>query len=225
MAAELPHTSTIYQAAFRPAVEVKVVSEEPAAGLLVVLSGPSGVGKDAVMDRLRQQCYPLRFTVTATTRSPRKGEVHGKDYFFVSNEEFDRMVAEDALLEWAVVHGNRYGVPREQVRKILQGGEDVLMRVDVQGSATIKRKVPGAVLIFLAPPSMEVLVKRLSGRGTETAEQLRTRIDNAVEEMKRLPDFDYCVVNQDDGLAEAVEKVKAIIVAEKCRVHRRQAVV
>lgn len=199
--------------------------EEPATALLFVLSGPSGVGKDAVMARLRQQGFPLRFAVTATTRRQRKGEVHGADYFFVPDAEFDRMIEQDELLEWAVVHGHRYGVPREQLRKILQSGQDVLIRVDVQGAATIRAKVPGAVLIFLAPPSMESLIKRLSRRGTETPEELATRIANAAEEMKHLPEFDYRVVNPDDGLDEAVEKVKAIVVAEKCRVHRRQVVV
>jgi len=201
------------------------VGEEDATGLLFVLSGPSGVGKDAVMDRLREQGFPLKFAVTATTRNPREGEVHGVDYYFVSETEFDQMIARDELLEWAVVHGHRYGVPREQVRRAVQSGNDILMRVDVQGAATIKAKVPGAVLIFLAPPSMESLIKRLSRRGTETPEELALRIANAAEEMKRLAEFDYLVVNPDDGLDEAVEKVKAIIVAEKCRVHRRQVIV
>ena len=199
--------------------------ESRQTGLLFVLSGPSGVGKDAVMARLREQGFPLRFAVTVTTRPPREGEVHGVDYFFVSDAEFDRMLAANELLEWAVVHGRRYGVPREQVREIVQAGEDILMRVDVQGAATIRAKVPGAVLIFLAPPSMESLKARLSRRATETPEELATRIANAAEEMKRLPEFDYKVVNPDDGLDEAVEKVKAIVVAEKCRVHRRQVVV
>lgn len=194
-------------------------------GLLFVLSGPSGVGKDAVMAKLREQGFPIRFGVTATTRSSRQGEVQGKDYFFVSEAEFDRMIAEDELLEWAFVHCNRYGVPRAQVRQILQSGQDVLVRVDVQGAATIRSKAPGAVLIFLAPPSMDALIARLTARGTETPEELAIRIANAQEEMKRLPEFDYLVINPDGGLEEAVEKVKAIVVAERCRVHRRRVVV
>lgn len=183
------------------------------------------MGKDAVMAMLRVQHFPLRFTVTATTRRPRQGETHGVDYLFVSDSEFDRMIVQDELLEWALVHCNRYGVPREQVRESIQRGQDILMRVDVQGAATIRSKVPEAVLIFLAPPSMEELVERLTTRATETPEELATRITNAHEELKRLPEFDYLVINQNDRLDDAVDKVKAIIVAEKCRVHRRRVVV
>jgi len=201
------------------------IGREVEPGLLVVLSGPSGVGKDAVMARLREQRFPIRFAVTATTRRPREGEVHGKDYLFVSQSEFDRMIAEDELMEWAVVHGNRYGVPRAQVREAIQRGEAILIRVDVQGAATIRAKAPESVLIFLEPPSMEVLIARLKARGTETPDELATRIANAREEMKRLPEFDYRVVNPDGGLDEAVDKIKAIIIAEQCRVHRRRVVV
>lgn len=200
-------------------------AEPTVPGLLFVLSGPSGVGKDAVMARLREQRFPLRFAVTATTRKRRKGEVHGVDYIFVSDAEFDRMIAAGELLEWAVVHGSRYGVPRNQVREAVQRGEDILLRVDVQGAATIRSRVPEAVLIFLAPPSVEALIARLRARGTESAEELATRITNAHEELKRLPEFDYVVVNPEGRLDEAVDKVKAIVVAEKCRVKRRRVMV
>lgn len=196
--------------------------ERSSPGLLFVLSGPSGAGKDAVMAKLRAQRFPLRFAVTATTRPPRQGEVHGVDYFFVSEAECDRMIAEGEMLEWAVVHGRRYGVPRAQLREAIAMGADVLVRVDVQGAASIRSKVPGAVLIFLAPPSMDTLISRLSLRGTETAEELALRLTNASEEMKRLPEFDYLVVNHDDRLDDAVEKVKSIVVSEKCRIHRRR---
>jgi len=199
--------------------------DRAAPGLLIVLSGPSGVGKDAVMAKLRERGFPLRFGVTATTRPPRPGEVHGKDYYFVSEAEFDRMIAEDELLEWAHVHCHRYGVPRVSVRQHVESGVDVLVRVDVQGAATIRSKVPEAVLVFLAPPSMDSLIRRLTRRGTESAEEQATRIANAYAEMARLPEFDYVVVNPDDGLDEAVEKVMAIVVAERCRVNRRRAVV
>jgi guanylate kinase len=191
-------------------------------GLLFVLSGPSGAGKDAVMDRLREQRFPLRFAVTVTTRRPRNAEIHGVDYFFVSEQECDRMIAEGEMLEWAVVHGRRYGVPRAQIREAVEGGEDVLVRVDVQGAATIRSKVPGAVLIFLAPPSLDALIPRLSTRATETAEELALRLANAREEMKRLPEFDYLVLNHDGRLDEAVETVKSIVVSERCRIRRRQ---
>ena len=199
--------------------------QQAPSGLLFVLSGPSGAGKDAVMARLREQHFPLRFGVTATTRRRREGEVHGVDYFFVSDSEFDRMIAEDELLEWAVVHGNRYGVPRTQTRELLRAGTDVLLRVDVQGADAIRSRVPGAVLIFLTVPSLEALKDRLTKRNTETPQELAVRLANAREEMRRQDEFDYLVVNDDGGLDEAVEKVKAIVTAEKCRVHRREALV
>lgn len=177
------------------------------------------------MARLREQCYPLSFGVTATTRRKRNGEVHGKDYFFVTEEQFDRMIAEDELLEWAWVHGKRYGVPRAYTRELIESGRDVLLRVDVQGAAAIRSKVPEAILVFLTVPSFEELEKRLTRRNTETPEELATRLANAHEEMRRQGEFDYLVVNHDDRLDEAVEKVKAILTAEKCRVHRRQTTV
>lgn len=198
---------------------------ETAPGLLFILSGPSGVGKDAVMAKLWADKFPLHFGVTATTRPPRQGEVHGVDYYFVSEAEFRRMIADDDLLEWAEVHCRLYGVPRASVRSFLEAGEDVLLRVDVQGAAAIRSRVPDAVLIFLSPPSMDSLVTRLKGRGTETPEQLATRIANAHEEMNRLREFDYEVVNPDDGLDDAVDLVKSIVKAEKCRVNPRRAVV
>ena len=202
------------------------MSENPQgapSGMLFVLSGPSGAGKDAVMARLREEGFPLRFGVTATTRRRRAGEIHGVDYFFVSGSEFDRMIGEDQLLEWAVVHGNRYGVPRIQTRELIRNGQDVLVRVDVQGAAAIRCRVAGAVLIFLTVPSLEALKARLMKRNTETPEELAIRLANAREEMRRQDEFDYLVVNDDGGLDEAVEKVKAIVTAEKCRVHRREA--
>ena len=195
----------------------------PSPGLLFVLSGPSGAGKDAVMARLKEEHFPLRFGVTATTRRRREGETHGVDYFFVSSPEFDRMIAGDELLEWAVVHGNRYGVPRAQTRALLLTGQDVLVRVDVQGADAIRSRVPEAVLIFLTAPSLDALKARLTKRNTETPEELAIRLTNALEETRRQDEFDYLVVNDDGGLDDAVEKVKAIVTAEKCRVHRRQA--
>ncbi len=193
--------------------------------MLFILSGPSGVGKDAVMAKLWEDKFPLHFGVTATTRPARPGEVHGVDYYFVSEAEFRRMIADDEMLEWAEVHCRLYGVPRASVRRYLEAGGDVLLRVDVQGAATIRAKVPEAVLIFLAPPSMDSLIARLKGRGTESTDQLAIRISNAYEEMKQLPGFDYVVVNPDDGLDVAVDLVKSIVKAEKCRVNPRRAVV
>lgn len=174
------------------------------------------------MAGLRAQGFPLRFGVTATTRRPRNGEIHGVDYYFVSDAEFDRMIAEDQLLEWALVHGNRYGVPRAQTRDLIRAGVDVLLRVDVQGAAAIRSRVADAVLIFLTVPSLDALRARLTKRNTETPAELAIRLSNAREEMRRKDEFDYLVVNDDGGLTEAVEKVKAIVTAEKSRVHRRE---
>ena len=174
------------------------------------------------MARLREQCFPLRFGVTATTRRMRDGEVHGRDYFFVTEEQFDQMVANDEMLEWAWVHGKRYGVPRWHTRELIQAGHDVLFRVDVQGAASIRAKVPQAVLIFLTVPSIEALEKRLAKRNTETKEELALRLANAREEMRRQDEFDYLVFNDEGRLEEAVEKVRAIVLAEKCRLRRTE---
>jgi guanylate kinase len=185
--------------------------------LLFVLSGPSGVGKDAVLASLRALALPLHFTVTATTRAPRPGEIDGVSYHFWSRDRFALAQAEKQLLESAEVHGNHYGTPLEQVREALQAGQDAILKIDVQGAAQVKLKVPEAVFIFLAPPSLEDLISRLRGRGTESESEFQRRVRDAHEEMRRWPEYDYVVVNRDGCLDEAVEKVRAIIVAEKCR--------
>ena len=192
--------------------------------LLVVISGPSGVGKDAVRKRMQERGCPFHFVVTATDRPQRPGEVHGKDYFFVSTAEFDRMLAEDELLEHTMVYGQHKGVPKAHVRQALASGQDVLMRVDVQGAATIRRLVPDAVLIFLMPSSEEELVHRLRRRRTESPEALQMRIALAREELKWLPEFDYVVVNRESRLDDTVDQIMAIITAEKCRVQPRKIV-
>ncbi len=198
-------------------------SDPPRAGILFVLSGPSGVGKDTVINRLKERGLPLHFAITVTTRPKRADEVHGVNYYFSTVADFERMCAAGELLEWAVVHGNYYGTPREQIRQALAAGKDVLLKVDVQGAASVRRNVPGAVLIFLAPPSMTELVERLESRGTESAGELRLRIRNADHEMADLPHYDYVVVNYRERLDETVDKVQAIITAEGCRVKPRQA--
>jgi guanylate kinase len=197
--------------------------DDPPRGLLFVLSGPSGVGKDSVINRLRQRGIPLHFTVTVTTRPMRPGEVHGINYFFATGEEFERMRREGELLECAVVHGNKYGTPRAQVREALRAGKDVLLKIDVQGAALVRQRVPGAILIFIAPPSVAELIERLEARGTESDGELRTRIRNADSEMADLPNYDYVVVNYRERLDETVDKVVAIITAEHCRVKPRVA--
>ncbi|TAK33195.1 MAG: guanylate kinase [Chloroflexota bacterium] len=185
--------------------------------LLIVLSGPSGVGKDAVLNRMKALRYPFHFTVTMTTRKQRALEVDGVDYHFVSKEFFEDRIPREYFLEWANVYGNLYGVPRDQVRAALSAGRDVLIKADVQGAATIKSLAPNAVFIFLAPPSMDDLVQRLKERKTETAADMARRIDTARDEMCRLPLFDYQVVNENDKLDLAVAHIGATIVAEKCR--------
>jgi guanylate kinase len=171
---------------------------------------------------MKELGVPLHFVVTMTTRPPRPGEEDGKDYIFVSEEEFERVLREGGFLENAVVYGHRYGVPKEQVKKALESGKDVVMRVDVQGARTLRRLVPEAVFIFLIPASEEELVRRLRARSTEDEKDLELRLAIAREEMKSLEEFDYVVINADGRLDEAVQKVMAIITAEKCRTKPRR---
>jgi guanylate kinase len=189
--------------------------------LLIVLSGPSGVGKDMTLTRMKELGCPFHFVVTATDRPQRPGEVHGVDYYFVSAEEFAAMLERDELLEHAVVYGQNKGIPKSHVREALASGKDVIMRLDVQGAAAVQRIVPDALLIFLMAP-YEELIRRLKERKTESPKSLKRRIATAREEMKRLPEFDYVVVNRDGKLDEAVEQIMAIIAAEKCRVRQRR---
>jgi guanylate kinase len=201
------------------------MTNQPASphGLLFVLSAPSGGGKDSVLRGLQKLGVPLQVSVSVTTRPPRPGEVNGVDYYFISQAEYDTLVAQDALLEHAVVHGNSYGVPRQPVREWLAAGKDVLLKIDVQGAATIRKKVPHAIFIFLAPESVEALVKRLHSRDTETAADLALRVADASHELAQQDWYDYCVINRQNHLDEAVEQVRAIIVAEHCRVRQHHA--
>ena len=190
--------------------------------ILVVISGVSGVGKDALLSRMRELKHPYHFMVTATTRPQRVGEQDGKDYIFVSKERFLQMIRDDELLEWAQVYGNSYGVPRLDAKQALERGQDVIIKIDVQGAATIRSKAPDSVLIFLAPPSIDDLEHRLRERKTESPSVLELRIETAKEEMKQEPAFDYVVVNHNGRLDEAVAEVEAIITAEKRRIPPRR---
>ncbi len=194
----------------------------PRYPLLIVISGPPGVGKDSVLRRMKELGYPFHFVVTATDRPPRPGEVHGVDYLFLSTEEFLRLEREGELLEHAIVYGEHKGVPKQQVRDAFASGKDVIMRVDVQGAATIRKLAPEAVLIFLVAESEEVLVRRLTDRGTETPEKLAERIGKIAWEMTRMAEFDYVVVNREGELDRAVAQIAAIVEAEHCRVHPRR---
>ncbi len=194
----------------------------PAKSLLIVLSGLSGVGKDAILTGLREPSYHLEFITTITTRTKRPNERDGVHYHFISSNKFQELIDRDELLEWANVYGNWYGVPKEPVKQALDRKEDVIVKVDVQGAATIKKILPQAVYIFLAPPSMEELVLRLQRRRTESPSDLELRIKTAEAELEKLPLFDYMVVNRQGEIDRAVADVKAIITAEKCRVTPRE---
>jgi len=190
--------------------------------LLVVISGPSGVGKDSVLQCLKDRGLPLAFVVTATTRPPRPDEVDGVDYFFISKDEFQRMIDEDEFIEHALVYDDYKGVPKAQVRKAMASGQDVVMRVDVQGAATIRQMAPEALLIFLTTNSEEELVERLKGRKTETPEKLAKRIEMAKHELGRIGEFDYRVVNAEGRLEAAVDTIVAILDAEHHKVQQRK---
>jgi guanylate kinase len=189
--------------------------------LLVVISGPSGVGKDSVLRGLKEQGLPFRFVPTMNTRPKRADEVDGVDYFFVTTAEFVTLLEQGELLEHAVVYGDYKGIPKKPIREALESGQDVVLRVDVQGAATLKRLIPEAIFIFLTARNEDELVARLQNRKTESVESLRIRIATAREELQRIPEFDYVVVNQADRLAEAVQDVIGIIRAEHCRVQPR----
>lgn len=189
--------------------------------LLIIISGPSGVGKDAAISKLKQRMYSSHQAITVTTRPPRSGEKEGQDYYFLSETEFQQMVKRGELLEWAKVYGQWYGIPHSQIEPPLAQGQDVILRVDVQGASTLKRLFPDAVLVFLAPPSTEELLKRLKRRNSDSCPTLNLRLETAQEEMKSLPIFDYVVVNYEDMVEAAVSQLEAIITAEKCRVTPR----
>lgn len=192
------------------------------APLLIILSGPSGAGKDALLTRLRETDYPLEYITTLTTRSKRAEESDNVDYHFVSSAKFQEMIENNELLEWANVYGNWYGVPRAPVKKALASGRNTIVKVDTQGATTIKKLLPEAVFVFLMPPSLEELTTRLTQRRTESPFNLARRIRTAQQEIAQLPLFDYVVVSNRDEIDQAVAQIKAIITAEECRVRPRQ---
>jgi guanylate kinase len=193
--------------------------EEP---LLIVISGPSGVGKDTILQHLKKRRVPFHFVVTAASRPARPGEVNGTDYHFVSAAEFTRMIEDDELLEYALVYGEYKGVPIDQVRQAFSSGKDVIMRLDVQGAARIRQLAPEAVLVFIVAGSEDELVQRLRARRTEKPDAINTRVATARQELQRIGEFDYCVVNPQGNVDAAVDGILAIINAEHARVHQRQ---
>jgi guanylate kinase len=190
--------------------------------LFIVLSGPSGIGKDAILARMKESDYPLEYITTVTTRPRRAKERDNVDYHFVSVESFHKMTAGNELLEWANVYGNWYGVPKIAVKQALDKGRDTIVKVDIQGAANIKKILPQAIFIFLTPASMEELAIRLKQRHTESPSDLALRTKTAEEELEQLHLFDYIVVNKQDEIDLAVSEIKAIITAEKCRVNPRE---
>jgi guanylate kinase len=187
-------------------------------GLLLVLSGPSGVGKDAVLGELEKICPSVQRCVTVTTRPRRENEQNGVDYTFVSAREFRQRAEEGAFLEYAEVHGYLYGTPRQWVEDQLSNGIDVILKIDVQGGLNVKRAKPEAILVFLVPPSLEELERRLRSRNSESEESITRRLLNARKELEQIPHYDYMIENS--SIEYAVEELKAVIVAEHCRIRK-----
>lgn len=187
-------------------------------GLLIVLSGPSGVGKGTVCSALRKRSSNLVYSISATTRQPRENEVDGVHYFFKDRAEFQKMIEQNALLEWAQYMGNYYGTPRKFVEDTLKAGRDIILEIEVQGALQVKEQFPEGVFIFLTPPSMLELERRITGRGTEPGEIRAGRLTVAEHEMALIHEYDYAVVN--DEVALACDRIMSIVEAEHCRVDR-----
>jgi guanylate kinase len=190
--------------------------------LVIVISGPSGVGKDAILYRLKEKKHPFEFITTVTTRKQRANEKHQVDYHFISVEEYQQLLKNDGLLESAEVYGNWYGVPKVPVKEALAKGKDVIIKVDVQGASNIKKILPEAVFIFIMPPSMEELSNRLILRSTETPADLSIRLNTAESEIEQITGFDFVVQNPCNEIDTAIKDILSIIRAEKCRVKQRK---
>lgn len=188
-------------------------------GSLIVVSGPSGAGKDTICNKVVEEMDNIWISVSMTSRSPRNGEIEGKDYFFITKEEFEKRIEENTFLEFAVVHNNcYYGTPKDKIEEYINNGIDVILVIDIQGALKIKEIVPTALFIFIMPPDMKTLKKRLIGRKTENKEKILERFQTAYNEINNFKKYNYVVVN--DEIDKAVDKVKSIIKSEKCRVER-----
>ena len=187
-------------------------------GLLIVISAPSGTDKTTLCHMLLEEFPNMEFSISYTTRKPRPGELNGRDYFFVDRKTFERMIEEGDFLEWAEVYGNLYGTSKSQVLKALKEGKDILLDIDTQGALQVKKNFPEAVLIFILPPSLKELERRLKKRGTDDEETIKKRLQIAREEIRKALEYDYIVVN--DILEVAFERLRSIITAEKCRTDR-----
>ena len=191
-------------------------------GLLIVLSGPSGSGKNTVCDEVKKNNPNIWESISMTSRKPRNGEIDGQAYYFVSEEEFEENIKEDKMLEYAKFAGNYYGTPRGKVQEHLDKGEDVILVIEIQGALQIKKKIPHALFIFLLPPSMRELKRRLTDRHTESKEKVMERFETAYKEINELSKYNYVIVN--DEVKTAADKLEAIIKAERCRVDRIEEV-
>ncbi|MBA1333782.1 MAG: Guanylate kinase [Firmicutes bacterium] len=187
-------------------------------GLLVVVSGPSGAGKGTICKNLLDINKDIVASVSATTRMPREGELNGKNYFFVSRDKFEQMIADDDFIEYAVVYDNYYGTPRRFVEENLENGKDVLLEIDIQGALQVKDRYREGVFVFILPPSMEELKNRIIKRGTESEREILKRFEAAYKEINFVSRYNYFIIN--DKVDEATEKLRSIIIAEKCRVDR-----
>lgn len=202
----------------QPQGELKTAFE--GRGILFVVSSPSGGGKGTLIQRVLNKVPNLSYSVSFTTRAPRNGEVDGREYFFVTPEKFDQMVAANEFLEWAHVHCKQYGTGRQQVFQEISQGRDIILEVDVQGAASVRALMPDSVSIFILPPSFEVLRQRLQARGTDSPEELDLRLRNAPTELKDYAAFQYLIINDDAD--RAAEQMTAIVVAERTRLSRRE---
>ena len=189
-----------------------------ASGSLIVISGPSGAGKGTIVKALLDKYPSIHYSVSATTRAPREGEVNGVNYWFIEREEFLRMRGQDELLEWAEVYGNFYGTPRRRVMEALNRGHDIILEIDPQGAMKIKQNFPSAIFVYIVPPSPRELSRRICGRGTESQDAIRCRLNSVASELQYVHEYDYLVIN--DDLVDATADVAAIIRAEKWRVKR-----
>lgn len=187
-------------------------------GLLIVISGPSGAGKGTICRALLDKNPDIKLSVSCTTRNPRQNEVEGINYYFITKEKFKEMIDADEFLEYAEVYDNFYGTPKAKVESILNEGKDIILEIDIQGALKVKEKYPEGVFVFIMPPSMEELKNRIKKRGSETEESLIKRFKSAFQEINYVANYNYVIVN--DEVEKAVEKLEAIILAEKCRVDR-----
>lgn len=189
-------------------------------GILLVVSGPSGAGKGTICDALRAKYPGLHYSVSMTTRAPRKGETEGVNYYFRTNEQFEELIKKDAFLEYAQVYDHYYGTPKEYVLSLIESGKSVLLEIDIQGAMQVKKQYPKGVFIYVVPPSLEILSGRLHHRGTDTEEVIQNRLSKITEELALAHQYDYIVVN--DVLSDAIQKTCSILEAERCKLSRNE---